>query len=59
MATCVLIDGHSEAYRAYFAMLNADLTARRTGEPTGAVFGFMRQLLAVLRNKIVNLFNKA
>ena len=49
MATCVLIDGHSEAYRAYFAMLNADLTARRTGEPTGAVFGFMRQLLAVLR----------
>jgi len=49
MRTCVLIDGHSEAYRAYFAMIRANLAVRETGEQTGAVFGFLRQLIAVIR----------
>lgn len=49
MKTCVLVDGHSEAYRAYYALLHAGLSARRTGEPTGAIFGFLRQLFAVMR----------
>ena len=49
METCVLIDGHSEAYRAYFAMSRANLAVRETGEQTGAVFGFLRQLIAVIR----------
>lgn len=50
MKTCVLIDGHYEAYRAYFAMAQASLTARHTGEPTGAVFGFLRQLFTLVRD---------
>ncbi len=50
MKTCVLIDGHYEAYRAYFAMAQAGLTARHTGEPTGAVFGFLRQLFSLVRD---------
>ncbi len=49
MKTCVLIDGHSEAYRAFYAMSRSGLAAR-TGEPTGAVYGFLRQLFLVLRN---------
>ncbi len=50
MKTCVLIDGHYEAYRAYFAMVHAGLTARHTGEPTGAIFGFLRQLFTLVRD---------
>lgn len=50
MKTCVLIDGHYEAYRAYFAMRQAGLTARHTGEPTGAIFGFLRQLFTLVRD---------
>ncbi len=50
MKTCILIDGHYEAYRAYFAMLQAGLTARQTGEPTGAIFEFLRQLFSLVRD---------
>ncbi len=50
MKTCVLIDGHYEAYRAYFAMAQAGLTARHTGEPTGAILGFLRQLFTLVRD---------
>lgn len=49
MPTCVLVDGHYEAFRAYFAMARTGLTAPSTGEPTGAIFGFLRQLLATVR----------
>lgn len=49
MKTCVLIDGHSEAYRAYYAMSRANLAVRETGEQTGAIYGFLGQLITVLR----------
>jgi len=47
MALLLLIDGHSQAYRAYFGMKTPLST--RAGEPTGAVYGFARKLLATLR----------
>jgi DNA polymerase I len=47
MPTLLLIDGHSQAYRAFFGMKTPLST--RTGEPTGAVFGFARKLLSVIR----------
>ena len=47
MPTALLIDGHSQAYRAYFAIKTALST--RAGEPTGAVFGFARRLIVTLR----------
>ncbi|HHY58648.1 MAG TPA: DNA polymerase I [Chloroflexi bacterium] len=48
MALLLLIDGHSQAYRAYFGMKTPLST--RAGEPTGAVYGFARKLLATLRD---------
>ena len=47
MPTLLLIDGYSQAYRAYFGV-KAPLTTR-TGEPTTAVYGFAGKLLSVLR----------
>lgn len=47
MPTLLLIDGYSQAYRAYFGV-KAPLTTR-SGEPTTAVFGFAGRLLSVLR----------
>ena len=48
MPTLLLIDGHSQAYRAFFAIKNPMST--RDGEPTGAVYGFARKLLSTLRD---------
>ena len=42
----LLFDGHSLAYRSYYAI--RDLTTR-AGEPVNAVFGFWRALLRTLR----------
>ncbi|MBM4406248.1 MAG: DNA polymerase I [Chloroflexi bacterium] len=40
------IDGHSMVYRAYFALApQAAFNLRSTGEPIGAVFGFVNMLL--------------
>jgi len=47
MSTLLLIDGHSQAYRAFFGMKTPLST--REGEPTGAVFGFARKLLSIIR----------
>jgi DNA polymerase I len=47
MPTLLLIDGHSQAYRAFFGMKTPLST--RTGELTGGVFGFARKLLSVIR----------
>ena len=47
MAKYLLIDGHSQAYRAFFGVRTPLVTAR--GEPTAAVFGFFRKLFSVLR----------
>ncbi|MBN1313393.1 MAG: DNA polymerase I [Anaerolineae bacterium] len=43
----VLIDGHALAYRMYYVPAINKLTTRR-GEPTNAVYGFTRALLAVI-----------
>ena len=47
MSTFLLIDGHSQAYRAFFGVKTPLVTAR--GEMTTAVFGFIRKLFSVLR----------
>jgi len=47
MSTLLLIDGHSQAYRAYFGMKTP--LATHTGELTGAVYGFARKLLSVIK----------
>ena len=47
MSTYLFIDGHSQAYRAFFGVKSPLVTAR--GEPTTAVFGFVRKLFSVLR----------
>lgn len=47
MPTLLLVDGHSQAYRAFFGLKTPLST--RDGEPTGAVFGFVRKFLSVLR----------
>jgi DNA polymerase-1 len=46
----LLIDGHSMAYRAYFA-LPVDKFATSTGEPTNAVYGFTSMLANLLRDE--------
>ena len=47
MALLLLIDGHSQAYRAYFGMKTPLST--RDGELTAAVYGFTRKLLSALK----------
>ena len=47
MATLLLVDGHSQAYRAYFGLKKPLST--RLGEPTTAVFGFTRKILSTLK----------
>ncbi len=47
MPTILLIDGHSQAYRAFFGVKTPLST--RDGEPTAAVYGFIRKLLSVLK----------
>lgn len=47
MAKLLLIDGHSQAYRAYFGVKTPLMTQR--GELTTAVFGFTRKLLSILK----------
>ena len=46
----LLIDGHSMAYRAFFA-LPVDNFATTTGEPTNAVYGFTAMLANLLRDE--------
>ncbi len=46
----LLIDGHSMAYRAFFA-LPVENFSTRTGQPTNAVYGFTSMLINVLRDE--------
>ena len=46
----LLIDGHSVAYRAFFA-LPVENFSTVTGQPTNAVFGFTSMLINVLRDE--------
>ena len=45
--TVVLVDGHALAYRSYFAISSLTTSG---GEAVQAIFGFLRQLLRLLRN---------
>ncbi len=47
MPTLLLVDGHSQAYRAFFGLKTPLMTRR--GELTTAVFGFVRKLLSVIK----------
>ncbi len=49
-ARLLLIDGHSVAYRAYFA-LPVENFATTTGQHTNAVYGFTSMLINVLRDE--------
>lgn len=46
----LLIDGHSVAYRAFFALPKENF-ATKTGQHTNAVFGFTSMLINVLRDE--------
>ena len=46
----LLLDGHSLAYRALFA-LPVENFATTTGQPTNAVYGFTAMLINVLRDE--------
>jgi DNA polymerase-1 len=46
-AMLFILDGHALAYRHFFAQARNQL-ATRSGEPTGAVYGFARTLLDIL-----------
>jgi DNA polymerase-1 len=48
--TLLLLDGHSLAYRAFFA-LPVENFATTTGQPTNAVYGFTAMLINVLRDE--------
>ena len=46
----LLLDGHSVAYRAFFALPVANFSTT-TGQPTNAVYGFTSMLINVLRDE--------
>ena len=46
----LLVDGHSMAYRAFFA-LPAENFSTTTGQTTNAVYGFTSMLINVLRDE--------
>src|SRR5437870_6842199 len=46
----LLLDGHSLAYRAFFA-LPVENFATTTGQPTNAVYGFTSMLINMLRDE--------
>ncbi|HEY4558512.1 MAG TPA: DNA polymerase I [Enteractinococcus sp.] len=48
--TLLVIDGHSMAYRAFFA-LPAENFQTATGQHTNAVYGFLNMLLAMIREQ--------
>ncbi len=50
MSRLLLLDGHSLAYRAFFA-LPAENFSTRTGQHTNAVYGFTSMLINVLRDE--------
>jgi DNA polymerase I len=45
-----ILDGFALVHRAYFAQQNVGLSVQRTGEPTGAVYGFASTLLNLLKD---------
>ena len=49
MKSVMLIDGNSLLYRAYFALLEADMRTSG-GQPTGAIYGFLTMLINLIRD---------
>jgi DNA polymerase-1 len=49
-ATLLLLDGHSLAYRAFYALREVEMSTT-TGQPTNAVFGFTSMLINLLRDE--------
>jgi DNA polymerase-1 len=49
-ATLLLLDGHSLAYRAFYALREVDMSTT-TGQPTNAVFGFTSMLINLMRDE--------
>ena len=47
----LLLDGHSLAYRAFFALPVENFTSTTTGQHTNAVYGFTSMLINVLRDE--------
>ena len=50
MAGCLLIDGNNIVFRAFYAFQSQRLRTR-SGTPTGALFGFTRMLVKLLRER--------
>jgi len=50
MSGCLLIDGNNIVFRAYYAFDRQNLKTR-DGKPTGALFGFVKMLLKLLKEK--------
>ncbi|MGH8861668.1 MAG: 5'-3' exonuclease, partial [Jatrophihabitantaceae bacterium] len=48
--TLLLLDGHSLAYRAFYALREVDMSTT-TGQPTNAVFGFTSMLINLMRDE--------
>jgi DNA polymerase-1 len=48
--TLLLLDGHSLAYRAFYALREVEMSTT-TGQPTNAVFGFTSMLINLLRDE--------
>ncbi|MBN9619570.1 MAG: DNA polymerase I, partial [Actinobacteria bacterium] len=46
----LLLDGHSLAYRAFYALREVDMSTT-TGQPTNAVFGFTSMLINLMRDE--------
>jgi DNA polymerase-1 len=49
-STLLLLDGHSLAYRAFYALREVDMSTT-TGQPTNAVFGFTSMLINLMRDE--------
>jgi DNA polymerase-1 len=49
-ATLLLLDGHSLAYRAFYALREVEMSTT-TGQPTNAVFGFTSMLINLMRDE--------
>ncbi|MDT4996747.1 MAG: polymerase [Pseudonocardiales bacterium] len=49
-AKLLLLDGHSLAYRAFYALREVEMSTT-TGQPTNAVFGFTSMLINLLRDE--------
>ncbi|TGK58098.1 DNA polymerase I [Leptospira wolffii] len=50
MKKLLIIDGHAFAFRAYYAFAASNLKNSKTGQPSGAVFGFFRMLFKLLED---------